>query len=493
MYNTATIFNVTTTLNNATFNNTIQLQVPMAANTSYVPNSVSAVVTNGTQNGLSFDAGANRLVWIGNLAPASITVSNSSTTIEDISPTGNNTGTKATCSATCDDTSFSSNLTSVGGFLYNGQVYTTLQYTSNGVAFAGTQSGASTGVNQQLPSSVAPNNALAAFWTDLDLLGTAVGDLGAGNIYNKTAVEGDGFTYRTIQWDKVALYGDTSGTLYTFQLKIRLGGTSESVRFNYISIPNMPAAVTVGAEDAAGKIGVSRYFNGTGTAVSNGQSLLVNTVVGGKVVLTHNAKSSALNLGSDRLVTLDEDTSANVNVLGMLNPSELKLLKAKVLHQANGAELNAVNTLAVGPNGSVDPASITLTTAPAHGVAVVATDGSLAYTPSANFAGTDSAVVSFKDSAGNDISRVNLSFNVVGINEAPTVSAGADKTANGNAVVILTGTAGDIDGDTLSYRWTQVSGTTANMINPTSAEMRFSAPNKTESLVFRLTVSDPGG
>jgi chitinase len=79
-------------------------------------------------------------------------------------------------------------------------------------------------------------------------------------------------------------------------------------------------------------------------------------------------------------------------------------------------------------------------------------------------------------------------------NGPPVANAGADQgPINTGSTVTLNGSGStDPDGDTLTYTWTQVSGPTATLINPNSANPTFVAPNVTgtQNLVFQLIVND---
>jgi len=87
--------------------------------------------------------------------------------------------------------------------------------------------------------------------------------------------------------------------------------------------------------------------------------------------------------------------------------------------------------------------------------------------------------------------------NVTWLNEPPQADAGTDKTVNEGGVVTLDGSSSlDIDDGIDVYSWTQNSGPTVTLSNPTSSQPTFTAPNvgpDGASLTFNLTVTDAGG
>jgi len=86
--------------------------------------------------------------------------------------------------------------------------------------------------------------------------------------------------------------------------------------------------------------------------------------------------------------------------------------------------------------------------------------------------------------------------NVVWVNQPPTANAGPDQNVNQGASVTLSGTGStDPDGGILAYSWLQTGGAPVTLDNPVSAQPRFPAATggASSSLVFRLTVTDPGG
>lgn len=83
---------------------------------------------------------------------------------------------------------------------------------------------------------------------------------------------------------------------------------------------------------------------------------------------------------------------------------------------------------------------------------------------------------------------------LVPANIGPTVNAGPDANAAGSSAVTLDGTGtSDGDGDTLTYAWTQLSGTGVTLAGANTTTPSFTAPPKlatAQPLVFQLTADD---
>jgi len=73
---------------------------------------------------------------------------------------------------------------------------------------------------------------------------------------------------------------------------------------------------------------------------------------------------------------------------------------------------------------------------------------------------------------------------------SPTANAGSNQSVDGNTTVNLSGSATDPDGGSLTYAWTQTSGTSVTLTNSNTATPSFTAPDSTETLTFLLTVTD---
>jgi hypothetical protein len=104
--------------------------------------------------------------------------------------------------------------------------------------------------------------------------------------------------------------------------------------------------------------------------------------------------------------------------------------------------------------------------------------------------------LSTTDGIGNPVTDEVAVTIPAGPNTLPTANAGPDTTITPGASQTLAGSATDIDGDPLTYAWSQLSGTPVTITNPTSANANFVAPTSNGSvqpLVFQLVVNDGFG
>jgi large repetitive protein len=99
-----------------------------------------------------------------------------------------------------------------------------------------------------------------------------------------------------------------------------------------------------------------------------------------------------------------------------------------------------------------DPLTVTSATSP-NGRVVINPDGTLTYTPNANFNGTDTITYTISDGNGGTSTAI-VTVTVAAINDAPTVDTPLPNAVGVDGAVESIATAGnfrDLDGDTLSF------------------------------------------
>jgi VCBS repeat-containing protein len=135
-------------------------------------------------------------------------------------------------------------------------------------------------------------------------------------------------------------------------------------------------------------------------------------------------------------------TVTNANDLPVANDQTLSTNEDTVLTGGVGA---------TDPDG--DTLTYTVTGTPAHGSASVDSTGGFSYTPALNYAGPDTFIITVSDGqGGTDTATVNVA--VAAVNDAPVAP---DQTLSTTEDIPKTGSvsATDVDGDSLTYSFTQ--------------------------------------
>ena len=81
----------------------------------------------------------------------------------------------------------------------------------------------------------------------------------------------------------------------------------------------------------------------------------------------------------------------------------------------------------------------------------------------------------------------------IAAHQDPVVDAGSDISAASGNVVRLQGSASASGTGELNYRWQQTSGVSMTLQQADSANVQFTAPSISATLVFELTVTDGTG
>jgi len=151
----------------------------------------------------------------------------------------------------------------------------------------------------------------------------------------------------------------------------------------------------------------------------------------------------------------------------------------------------APGVLANDTDVEYDPLTAVLLTPPSHGSLTLRADGSFTYTPAADFNGADSFTYKATDGTA-DSNTAAVSIEVNPVNDAPVANAGPDQSVNEGSPVTLAGSGSDVDGDSLTFSWSQTSGSSVVLSHPDSTAPSFTAPAVAAEtvLTFQLTVSD---
>ncbi|MGH9921520.1 MAG: Ig-like domain-containing protein, partial [Nitrososphaerales archaeon] len=168
-------------------------------------------------------------------------------------------------------------------------------------------------------------------------------------------------------------------------------------------------------------------------------------------------------VANDDIASTNEDTPVNISVL------------------ANDSDVDG------------DTLTVSSVTTPAHGTATINPDKTVKYTPDLNFNGADSFDYTVSDGkGGSDTATVSITT-VNPVNDPPVADAGPDKKVIEESLATLDGRgSSDLDGDRLSFSWTQIGGPHVALSDANTATPTFPAPSVSGAtlLTFKLVVSD---
>lgn len=471
-------FPIKAVVNNSIFENTVTLTANAPQGTKLTSEDDVTVSINGaTQHGFDVNEDLGRITWVGKLDLPEMS------SIKDVGgfPSIIDLGVlPQPCESGCDETALT--FSALPSFKYNGVSYDSITMGDNGLAIVGGGSTSGTWNNKELPDSANPNNIIAPFWSDFDLADTSGTDTGGGDMAIGTFTGGDGTTWLALEWKDAQLYADDSNTKYTFSIWIKTGD-EELVLFNYIDVPNMPANLTIGAENIGGSVGTTFHYNGQGSSVTNGDGVILQTSTAGSVNIDYKVKSTEFNPGQSDNVSVDEEATLEFNVLD----NDMKDQKiAHVSVTGDGMTAEALRLIDVAPTGALGKAA--LVDEPSNGEVTLKEDGTVEYTPEDDFFGKDSFSYTSEDADGNTGQATKVNITVNNVNDAPKVSPSGMSSTAGFAVK-ASANGSDVDGDDLTYTWTQVSGTSVEFTNG-GENIGFTAPSGDHELVFSVVASD---
>ena len=187
-------------------------------------------------------------------------------------------------------------------------------------------------------------------------------------------------------------------------------------------------------------------------------------------------------------VTVSAD--ANLSGLTIADNNDIAVVLDPIF---NAASPDTVDYTASVANGIT---SVTLTPTTADAAASVTVAGGEASNPIALNVGINALDIVVTAEDGTTKTYTVTVTRAAPPNQPPVANAGADQSVTTDATVTLSGSATDPDqaSDSLTYLWTQTSGTPAVTLNAAdTATAEFTAPDVATVLVFTLTVTDDAG
>lgn len=253
-----------------------------------------------------------------------------------------------------------------------------------------------------------------------------------------------------------------------------------------ITLPTSSTTLTAAASDPDGSIASYLWINTTGPSVptiagASTNSLSVSNLIEGtyvfKVTVTDNEGATAFSV-----VNVIVQSAANISPIAEAGASKSITLPTNSTNFV-GSGTDADGTIQSYSWTQVNGAAATLTNANTQTVSIVVAAS-----------GVYTFRVTVTDNNGaTGFDDVDLTVNAAAINQAPTVSAGSNKSITLPLnTITLTGTASDPDGTIASYQWAKISGPNIALSNATTASVTVNSMVE-GTYVFRLTVTDNGG
>ncbi|RUO40561.1 hypothetical protein CWE15_07400 [Aliidiomarina taiwanensis] len=403
-------------------------------------------------------------------------------------------------SSRCDELPFDMSIGEYGGFIWNGKLVEEITISPNGFITAAPQSYYLSYNNTVLPTEDAINAIIAPFWSDL-----VVGGEHGGQVNFVVANDGTS-DWLVFEWQDVTeakmdadgLIVDPTATKYTFSIWLKMG--SDEVYFNYVSIPEVPDSLTVGIEDITGTKGFTYYYANAfaatqGTAPVTGEALRAGIAEGEKgfVFLNYQVEPSVFGAAQDTDVSTVEQEPVTIDLTNAFTTGSTGFISKGTLVTAAQEEYRSIQPFSILPS---ETAQAVIATEPEHGavVPVEGTPGQFVYTAEAGFVGTDSFTFVAEGVNGQQTTAGTVTVVVERDNTAPVAKASVDQATvrTGAEVTLSAAESSDVDGDTLSFTWSQVGGPDVSLANANTVEARFIAPSvqAQTDLTFEVSVSD---
>ena len=391
--NSSTPAKIGVQFNNTLFTEELSVNVKLDENAELLKGAAPVVeVTNGAGE-VTLSEDNKELTWTGTLGPKEFAINSSdflgtfSLADDDFDP--------QVCPDGCDEIT----ITVEADFIFDGKEYSAFTISDNGFIAVGADVNTTNSWSPQaMPNARTPNGVIAPLWADFDLAG---GTSGGGEIYVAKFDSG----YVVVEWHDVELWGSASGDKYTFQVILKEG--TDEIRMNYIDVPTLPAPYSAGVESADGNVGAMLDTIPTGNGIGSGY--LVDQIKGGVVDIQYQAfaKDRSHYTAADS-VEVDEEQTVTIDVLANDMAESRFVFDAVASSETENAEFSAHKGVRI--KGSLVASTVEVASAPANGSTTVNEDGTIDYTPNAQFSGEDSFTYTVREASGTTAEETMVSI-----------------------------------------------------------------------------------
>ncbi len=279
----------------------------------------------------------------------------------------------------------------------------------------------------------------------------------------------------------------------TFDLTVSDGSESSAADAVTITIPNHAPTADAGA-DVTVDGGSQVTLSGTASDLDEDALAWTWTQTAGPTVQLSDATSQSPSFTAPvahatlvfELVVSDGELSSEADSVTVTVPNKAPVADAGADQAVDGGTVVTLNGSGTDEDG--DP--LTYQWTQLSGAGVLLSDAT-APSPTFTAPATKDALVFRLTVDDGDITSAPSDVTITINNNAPTANADDDQSVEGGSLVTLDGSnSSDLDGDALAFAWTQTSGPTVQLSDPTATKPTFLAPVPRATITFDLVVND---
>lgn len=387
-----------------------------------------------------------------------------------------------------------------------GTTYPSFMVTDDGfVTLSEDGVGDTPGVNQLLPSSVAPNAVVAPFWRNMQF------DVANGSGMTLATA---GATWTFVEFDDMrhrSFYDGQPTVDDVLDFQVVFNNSNGDILFAYDNVTHNVGdglGTTIGWENGDGSAGANTlYIGNDGAQVGSTANITSGLIICNRLqepdtspaTITFSGTVLASHAGASLLSNVESETSniGSASQTTSVLVSVQSNLAVTAIADNTVAEEGTLTGIVVDYT-DVDSVDNTITVTSDNGTASNISGGASGstfdITPNQDFNGDMVVTVTVTDNEKpTDSTSTSFTVNVTPVNDAPTAAASISRAIDGAGVnsLTLTATGTDVDGDTLTYSWQQTAGHTVTIADGNAAVATVANANEESgTLTFEVTVSD---
>ena len=248
----------------------------------------------------------------------------------------------------------------------------------------------------------------------------------------------------------------------------------------------------VGFENASGTVGYTHAAQLTSGIVGSlpveGDEFGIVTIPGDQITVSYSGSVKPSGELMDDMLSVDEDASITANILA--NEMEDIIFNTFEMESLSG-DFRTYTPIEVDRE-ELDPSTLEVVAEAQNGTVAINDDGTITYTPNADFFGEDSFTYTVRvmgttteegeEVLGETIGEGTVSVAVAGVQDAPVISISAPTSVDEGQSYTVTASASDADGDDVTI--------TINGVERTSFTDTAPSNEQSNRVTVQVTASD---